>query len=213
MVKILLWGLIIIASIAVSCGCGIALSFACYGIGRKHPNIYWLINLPLFVLPYLYEAAPRFIPSNPDNPTRSFFVPFGILLCVCLALVIAASIFDYRIVRNGIIPAKRAATFAMLIKLVHIPAYVLFFLTGIFGALGAIAFVFTFIITVFAIVADLFTIMASGTQNLVTLIALSRKGELKTRYAVLFGILGYIYCADVVAVIIFRILLGKGRLK
>ncbi len=96
----------------------------------------------------------------------------------------------------------------MIIKLVHIPAFVFHFLLGMFGVaacLWGIGFV------MWAILIDLLTIGLTGMIGLSASVSCRKEGMITKPMAFLYGFLSYIYCVDVISAIVFYVKLRKGR--
>ena len=83
----------------------------------------------------------------------------------------------------------------MIIKLVQIPAYILHFLLG---ALGCLASVWGIGIIAWAVLIDLLTIAQSGVFGICAYTNGAAKKELPIWMGVVFSMLSFIYCIDVV---------------
>jgi hypothetical protein len=90
----------------------------------------------------------------------------------------------------------------MIIKLVHIPAYIIHF---ILGALGTLASVWGIGFVLWAIIIDLITIALSGTHMLSCVISIIKHKTANTAISVVAAILSYIYCIDVVVAIVYYV--------
>ncbi|MDF2905515.1 MAG: hypothetical protein K0R34_836 [Herbinix sp.] len=86
----------------------------------------------------------------------------------------------------------------MMIKLLHIPAYLLIF---VFGLLCTIT-IFTIGVTVVLMILDGMTIVLSGLVGLGGIIGSLREKKISTNKAVIHGILQFVYCADVISSIV-----------
>lgn len=89
----------------------------------------------------------------------------------------------------------------MIIKLIHIPAYLLIFIVGIFCMIT----IFTFGVTIVLIILDGMTIALSGLIGFGGVIQSLREKKISVKAAIIHGILQFIYCADVISsIVIYR---------
>lgn len=84
---------------------------------------------------------------------------------------------------------RELALAGMLIKLVQIPAYVLWFAVGMMF--------FLFMGPVLAFFVDMQTILLSGLVGLAAVLRCKAEGKLERKAVVIHGILQFIFCADV----------------
>lgn len=87
-----------------------------------------------------------------------------------------------------------------VIKLLQIPAYILFFIIGFstfFLPLG-------FIITIFCYALDVWSIIVSGAFTCIGLISEKNKNKINKKQMILHGIISFIFCFDVIDAIILR---------
>ena len=109
---------------------------------------------------------------------------------------------------KGKYKAVSLARMNMIIKLVHIPAYLLHFAIGIMGLLlGIFGFGFIF----WAILIDLLTIGLSGMNGISACISARKEGLLSKGMTVLFAITNFIYCVDVLCAILIYDKLKKSK--
>lgn len=93
--------------------------------------------------------------------------------------------------------ARRQARATMWVKLVQIPAYVMWFVLG--------AALFLFMGPLLAFLVDAMTIIVSGLVGLGTVFRCRKEGILTGKQTVTHGILQFVFCADVVsAIILYR---------
>ncbi len=176
----------------------------------------YIKNLPIFLYPYAYlililgiiligeyEDVIDLIPHEIGS-----FVFWGIIFGFNIYCLIR-SIINTVLAAKGKITLKDMAKLNMLIKLVHIPAYLFNFALGCAGLLLSI-WGLGFIIV--AVLADLFTIITTGVNAIGLSIALSKEKVTGKGLAILYGILNFIYCADV-AVAIIEFIQVKKHLK
>ncbi len=148
-------------------------------------HLKWLLLLPILAFPYFpfmitFNLAPRI---GVDH----HWVTLG---CAWLAGLIGALAILFA--RRLWTPQAMALT-AMIVKLVQIPAYVLWFLFAMaaipFGG-PAIAFFF-----------DALTIIISGTLGLAAVLRNHRAGRLTTFQSVGCGVLQFLFCVDIIGAI------------
>lgn len=90
--------------------------------------------------------------------------------------------------------AQELAQASMWIKLIQIPAYIFWFIVG--------AALFLFMGPLLAFVIDVMAILLTGILGLVAVLQCRREGILTRGQAVLYGILQFFFCVDIVAAII-----------
>ena len=134
------------------------------------------------------------------------FILMGVLFayifvsfCLCLVAVIIGFKKGY--------PAYTGAKIIMIIKTVLIPAHIVSFL------LGAILFImiFTFAISILMAIINGTVILMMGLLNIIPMVSAVKQGYTKYKRILWAIILQFIPCADVVASIIFYILLRKKK--
>lgn len=89
--------------------------------------------------------------------------------------------------------ARELALANMLIKLVHIPAYVFWFAAGML--------LFLFMGALLAFVTDVMAISLSGLIGLSAILQCKKEGVLTGKQILLHGILQFVFCADVCSAI------------
>lgn len=145
----------------------------------------WLLLLPVAAFPYVYFVG-NWLDFSGDSWT---LIGFGWLP----GLVAAALVF---LTRNHW-TAKELALANMLIKLVQIPAYVIWFAVAVV--------LFLFMGALIALVMDGMAIILSGLVGLAAVLRCRKEGQLAGEKALLHGILQFVFCADVVsAVLVYR---------
>lgn len=89
----------------------------------------------------------------------------------------------------------------MIIKLIHIPAYLLIFVFGLLCTLT----IFTIGITVILMLLDALTIALSGLIGLSGVIRSFMENKITLKKAIMHGIFQFVYCIDIVSsIVIFR---------
>ena len=94
----------------------------------------------------------------------------------------------------------------MIIKLVHIPAYIIHFLLGM---LGLLASVWGIGFILWAIIIDLVTIGLTGMVGISACICCRKEGLLTKSMSLLYAFSSFIYCVDVVSAIVFFVKVKK----
>lgn len=89
--------------------------------------------------------------------------------------------------------ARQLARASMLVKLVQIPAYVLWFLLG--------AATFLFMGPLLAFLVDAMTIFLSGLVGLAAVLRCRKSGILTRKQTILYAILQFLFCIDVISAI------------
>lgn len=189
-------------------GIGVAISFGFTAVIRKLPKLNTLFNLPIVLYPYGYMIAILMVfltDGKSDGLSAAILV--GVFL-ILHPLVWAMLITNFRTM--SVVDSKKLATLNMAVKLAHIPAYIVHFLLGVFGALASVWGIGFF---VFAVSIDLITIGISGTFSLATVISLYKQKRISKLLAIVAGILSYIYCVDVIVAIIVKVVSSKKKVE
>lgn len=144
-----------------------------------------LALLPVAAFPYLYIAE-IYSAYAVGGSARAPIDPALLLWLFRLAALAAVlAIFFTRSRWAG----RDLALAGMLVKLVQIPAYVLWFAVGMMF--------FLFMGPVLALFVDVQAILLSGLLGLAAVLRCRAEGKLERKDAVLHGILQFIFCADV----------------
>lgn len=89
----------------------------------------------------------------------------------------------------------------MIVKLIHIPAYLFIFVVGLLCMIT----IFTFGITIVLMIFDGMTIVLSGLIGLGGIIRSLRENKISIKVAVIHGILQFVFCADIISsIVIYR---------
>lgn len=147
----------------------------------------WLLIVPIAVFPYLL-----FLLLYGGMTTERFWATLGAMWLG--SLVCAVAVFCAK----RLWTARLLALTVMIVKLIHIPAYVMWFLFAM------IAFLFGG--PVIAFVFDVMAIILSGILGLAAVVRSHETKQLTTQQAVGYGILQFIFCGDIVsAVLVYRV--------
>lgn len=104
-------------------------------------------------------------------------------------------------------PAEHLALANMIIKILHIPAYLFTFVVGVFGLIS-VKFI---AITLFMFLFDCVIIGLSGMVALSGVIRARAEQKISTGHMVLFGISSFMFCIDVISAIILYITMKKAN--
>ena len=159
--------------------------------------------LPIILFPYTIIIALASLFSNFIMETvfknNIFLVLFVLLLFYIIALIstIIISIKNLVLKRS----AQELLRMNMIIKLIHIPAYLLIFFAGMIFFLT----IFTFAISILLMILAGMSIILSGLIGLSSIIRGLSEYKLTKKKAIIHCILQFVFCADVISsVIIYR---------
>ena len=137
----------------------------------------WLLLLPVAAFPYVYFAGIQF--DLPVSPWSLIWAGWLAGLAGAVPVVLTRKRWT----------ARELALADLLIKLVHIPAYVVWFVLGVAMIL--------FLGPLIAFVMDAMAILLSGLVGLAAVLRCRAEGRLTRKAAVIHGVLQFIFCADV----------------
>lgn len=104
--------------------------------------------------------------------------------------------------------AKTLAFIGLTVKLIHIPAYILFFMLGISG----IVLIHFITVTAIIFLFDCITVSLSGSLMLLAVLQGGKQYKIKTALMLIFSVCSFVFCIDVVfAVIIYVYLKAKDK--
>lgn len=176
---------------------------------KKHPKLYGIINLPIVIYPYVYMIAIaiwsltyEFVKEK-DFDTMPFIMALFFLIHI---LTTAALVGDFLSIKNDAISDKALSTYPMVGKLVQIPAFIIHFFMG---AAGSLMSIWGIGFVMFAVIIDILTIVGTGLLTTASYIYLSKRGKLPLWLTIVGCILSFIYCVDIVTVIVVKIYLAS----
>lgn len=162
----------------------------------------YLPFLGIILFPYLivFTLICIFIGSGSSSmETISYAFLLILPVLYVVALVCAVVVFI-----KGITNKKKSLEILrinMIIKLIHIPAYLIIFVLGLLSTIT----IFTIGLAIVLLVLDLLTIAVSGLIGLGGVIGSLRENKISIKKAVIYGILQFMYCADVISsILIYR---------
>lgn len=163
--------------------------------------------IPVAIYPYGYilaGAIMSLLEYAPDNIITDD-IEFGIfMLLVLLYHILVLAVIIYHIVQSarGAVTAKDAAVMNMIVKGVHIPAYIFHFVIGLIGLLMS---VWGIGLLMAAVIIDFAAIVVSGTFALGCTIRIKKENLMPTWAAVLTAIGSYLFCIDVVIAVVYGV--------
>lgn len=167
-------------------------------------------------LPITLMAWPYFIIvllKLPDNQSDLFYTTFFIAYMILTVLVYVSNIVNACLYK-GENAGYQLAFWNILIKLVHIPFYLIVFSLGILFLLAMVvpALVFFSPIMIMLLTAiDFFLMITSSMYGINAIIRAARKGYLSKKFALLHIILHFFFVTDVISAIIVYIKLKKEK--
>lgn len=164
--------------------------------------------LPVILYPYAYLIIMFFYIKlfSEKDYANDILEAIGIIYNL-YSLIIA--IINAVQTARGRYTAHQAAKMNLVIKGVQIPAYMFHFLVGMVGALMSVWGI-GFIL--WAILIDILTIALTGINAIGCCIRLCKEGMLSKGKSVFFALCSFVYCIDVVAIMLY-IMVKKKRIE
>jgi hypothetical protein len=127
------------------------------------------------------------------------FLLLTLLIFYVITLLSSVTLFIISLVKKK--KALEVLRINMIIKMIHIPAYLFIFIVGLICSIT----IFTFGITIVLIMLDLGAIVLSGLLGLAGVIRGLSENKISLKAAVIHGILQFVFCADIISsVVLFR---------
>ncbi|MGO5433143.1 hypothetical protein [Bifidobacterium thermophilum] len=150
--------------------------------------------------PYLFWLLVMFPEMNLDEDGRFLDAIPWVSICWVVATVIVGGVYVW-LSRGG--EFRTLARNAMIIKLVHIPYYLLVFALAVVSIVLSLKIPFiTLTVWAFCFVADATLIVTSGLYELAAVIAGVRCKRMTGGQGVVFAIAGFLFCVDVVIAVV-----------
>ncbi len=170
---------------------------------------FWL-TLPIILFPYAFAGffAAMWFSSGSEGPMMFFYENMFLFLAVIgvlMILAIVCAIICLVLGLSGKWDSLSLAKTAMIIKLIHIPAYVVIFIWGFIFFITIWLMIFTVVLAII----DYIILLTSTSLSLTAAINSAREGKCSIKSNIWFIILQFIFCADVVAAVIFYFKLRK----
>lgn len=163
-----------------------------------NPYLKKILPVTLLLWPYVF-----LIPFLAGSGNEEFFSAFVWIYVVMTAVVYILNIIN-AFLDKGEDAGYRLAFWNMLIKLLHIPFYVLVFFLGVllFVSMVVPALVFLSpIMIAMLFVIDMFLMITSSMYGVNALLWAVKQGEVSKTYAVIFGILHFFFVMDIISAI------------
>lgn len=135
----------------------------------------------------------------------SILMPLIVLYCLGVSVLSA-------ILQKNYSPAE-AAGLNMLVKLLHIPAYIINFIVGVVGIPAIALYGLGIFIIELMIAIDISTIIFTGMQAVGASINMYKKRVINKAFCVIYSIMSFVFCADVVVAIAMYIQARIGMKK
>lgn len=169
-----------------------------------------VLPIVLLIWPYLFFVG-FLIDEEHESLLSGFFLGYLVMTAVVYLLnIINAWLY------KGEDACYRLALFDMLIKLLHIPFYLLVFLAGVLMFMAmvvpALLFVSPFIIAILFVV-DLLLMITSSMYGVSALVKAVKQGKVSKKYAVVHGILHFLFVTDVISAICVFVKIAVVRRK
>ncbi len=161
---------------------------------RKYIPFIGIILFPYFIVFAIICIFTGFLMDTVFN-NNPFLLVFIIIVLFILSLLSVPAILVPGFKKKNVTELLRIN---MIIKLLHIPAYLLIF---IFGLLCMIT-IFTIGVTFILMILDGMTIILSGLIGISSIINGLRENKISLKQAVIHGVLQFIYCVDVISSIV-----------
>lgn len=159
-----------------------------------------VLPILLIIIPYVciisYVAGAVIAIINETMVTGIFEVAVFIPLGALIVIGIANAVYAILMVRHGT-PSHELLFWDMLLKLCHIPFYVLIFIFGVVMVLVPMGFLTAFLL----IPLDYSILLSSSVYGICGLVQARRENRLSERAAVVNGVLHFLFCADVVSAV------------
>lgn len=93
----------------------------------------------------------------------------------------------------------------MIIKLIHIPAYLILYIVGVICLLT----IFTFGISIALVIIDIMIIVLSGLIGLGGIIRSVKENKIRKETGIIFAVLQFVFCVDVIIAIVAYIMVRR----
>lgn len=159
-----------------------------------------LLLIPTAIFPYLFCTCLGygFITGKLSG---SIFAVFGISCLACCAVAIVCNIIFMVLSKNQ--DSKSLLKTVFILKLIHIPSYIIIFILGLMMGL---MFFMTFPFIAFLVLIDCITLFLSGMISVFSLIKNITKNCVPSVIAL---ICQFFFCADIISLFVIRIISKK----
>lgn len=173
----------------------------------------YFLLIPITLMPYvlLFLVYSVFIDHYIIDALFGIYALYGLLLVLLvsvLAAFVCTLIFTVLSIKKEN-NSRRLAFANMLIKIIHMPAYIITFVLGILFFTTVFTFAFSFLFVLFNLAAIFMTGLIGVAANSVE----HRNGDTGKLFVSINSILQFVYCADVVSAIMVFIRSRKQNIR
>lgn len=160
----------------------------------------YLLALPIFLFPYsllfgLYCLYTGFLMESVFQ-NNGYLLILALFLCTLVSLAFTGALCARSLAKKT--GAVEMARLNMIVKLVHIPAYIAIFLLGAVMLISIWGIGFTIVF----FLHDVAAIAMTGFIGAVAVVRAGAEGRVPRQYAVLYAIGQFLFCIDIVACIL-----------
>lgn len=157
-----------------------------------------LLLLPTVLFPYTFCLCLGLMFLADSDQGDMAVSAAGIACLVCLGLALIGNTVFLLAGRND--PAEALIRTALLVKIIHIPTYLLIFFFAL--SIGLVAFVFAIPLFFLLVIVDVITL---GLSDMISLLALAKNLKQHTVASVLTLVCQFFFCADIVSLLVLRL--------
>lgn len=160
----------------------------------------YLLALPIFLFPYsllfgLYCLYTGFLMESVFQ-NNGYLLILALFLCTLVSLAFTGALCARSLAKKT--GAVEMARLNMIVKLVHIPAYIAIFLLGAVMLISIWGIGFTIVF----FLHDVAAIAMTGFIGAVAVVRAGAEGRVPRQYAVLYAIGQFLFCIDIAACIL-----------
>ena len=170
----------------------------------------YLLALPIFLFPYsllfgLYCLYTGFLMESVFQ-NNGYLLILALFLCTLVSLAFTGALCARSLAKKT--DAAEMAKLNMIVKLVHIPAYIAIFLLGAVMLISVWGIGFTIVFSLL----DVAAIGMTGFIGAVAVVRAGAEGRILRRDAVLYAIGQFLFCIDIAACILLYLRVRGKRL-
>lgn len=168
----------------------------------------YLLSIPVMLYPYtlIVGLVCLYTPEIMEGvfAGNGFLLIAALFACAAVAFAFALGVAVSLLLKGG--DALSATRLTLVLKIVHIPAYIVIFLLGVLFTLSiwGIIFVVVFVLT------DIAAIIMTGMYGAAAAFRCRAQGLIGTGEAIALGVCQFIFCIDVASIIVQCVLIRKG---
>lgn len=158
-----------------------------------------LLLLPTIIFPYVVCLFLGYM-LIPNDITDTMYKVFAVFLIIVLAISFVCNLIYIFIVKDKS-PYELLKT-ALLVKIIHIPTYILIFILGL---IMGMMFFMTFPLIIFLVLVDLLTLWLSGIISIHSISKVLKETKSCSKPVLVFAIIcQFIFCADVISLFVVK---------